>query len=359
MRRLYTYIILLLICFLSAQENYRSVEQIESEWGDHTTYQREEMISFCDFLFNEGHYERCLVSCFQFLYRLPNDPLRPAFLYLIARSYEEMGNYSLARRYYKRVIKIESENSIAYKASRYREVYSFLMEGNIEQVLKNTDGSEDPYFLILRGYSYFQAQNWEEARALFISAEERFDHRHYSKLMIPLYQAIENVSSVPQYSKVKVAMGGMILPGGGQFALKDWKKGQGVLTTVLLLYGIYSLGESNVLSGSVHFIKSPGIVIPIYKGVRGTDPNVLKNVKLSGSSMTKPLSSKSSFLQYTIPPLVMGVVLHIGSLIKSFNDTQEKNRSLIRYYALETIESISPKRFLDFREPILTKTQPK
>ena len=75
MRRSNTYIILLLICFISAQENYRSVEQIETEWGEHTTYQRDEMLSFCDFLFNEEYYERCLISCFQFLYRLPDDPL--------------------------------------------------------------------------------------------------------------------------------------------------------------------------------------------------------------------------------------------------------------------------------------------
>ena len=122
MRRSNTYIILLLICFISAQENYRSVEQIETEWGEHTTYQRDEMLSFCDFLFNEEYYERCLVSCFQFLYRLPDDPLRPAIIYLIARSYEGMGNYSLARRYYNRVMKIESENSVAYKASKYREI---------------------------------------------------------------------------------------------------------------------------------------------------------------------------------------------------------------------------------------------
>ena len=38
-------------------------------------------------------------------------------------------------------------------------------------------------------------------------------------------------------------------------------------------------------------------------------------------------------------------------MIKSFKDTKEKNKSLIRYYALESIESISPEKFLDFEEP--------
>ena len=334
----------MLICSLSAQENYRSVEQIETEWIDHTNYQRDEMLSFCDFLFNEGYYERCLVSSFQFLYRLPDDPSKPAILYLIAQSYEKMGNYSLARRYYNRVMQIEEETSIAYKASKYREIYSFLMEGNSKAVLKNTEASKDPYFLTLRGYSYLQSLKWEEARTLFVSAEERFDSRHYSKLMIPLYQAIENVSNVRQHSHVKVAMGGILLPGGGQFVLKDKQNGQGILATSLLLYGMYSLGSSNDIGGTLRFDRSPGNVVPVYKGISS-------GFQLSDGKLTKPISSKSSLLKYTIPPLAIGAILHVGSLIKSFKDTKEKNKSLIRYYALESIGSISPERFLDFEEP--------
>ena len=127
MRRLYIYILIFQICILFGQENYRSVDDIKNEWNEHTNYQRDEMLSFIDFLFNEEHYERCLVSSFQFLYKLPDDPQKPAILYLIARSYEGMKNYTLARRYYKRVMNIEPETSIAYKASKYREIYSYLM----------------------------------------------------------------------------------------------------------------------------------------------------------------------------------------------------------------------------------------
>ena len=62
---------LLYLLFFSSiafgQKNYRSTEQIESEWQGYTKFQRDEMISFCDFLFNEGYYERCLISSFQFL----------------------------------------------------------------------------------------------------------------------------------------------------------------------------------------------------------------------------------------------------------------------------------------------------
>jgi len=344
MRMLYIYILLFQICNLFGQENYRSVDDIKIEWGEHTNYQRDEMLSFIDFLFNEGYYERCLVSSFQFLYKLPDDPQKPAVLYLIARSYEGMKNYTLARRYYNRVMNIEPETSIAYKASKYRETYAYLMEGNNKAVLINTEGSDDPYDLILRAYSNFQTLKWEDARALFISAEEKFDHRHYSKLMVPIYQAIENVSSVQQHSHAKVAIGGMFLPGGGQFILKDRQNGQGILLSSLLLYGIYSLGNSGDQNGRMQFDKSPGIFIPIYKGINSS-------FSLSDGSLTKSISAKSALIKYTIPPILIGAVLHITSFVKSLSDTKQKNQSLVQYYALENMESISPQRFLDFREP--------
>jgi len=350
MRRLRTYILIFQICCLFGQANYRSVDDIKNEWNEHTNYQRDEMLSFIDFLFNEKYYERCLVSSFQFLYKLPDDPKKPAILYLIACSYEGMKNYTLARRYFKRVMNIEPKTSIAYKASKYREIYSYLMEGDNKSVLIKTEGSDDPYDLTLRAYSYFQSLKWEDARALFISAEEKFNHRHYSKLMVPVYQAIENVSNVRQHSYAKVALSGMFLPGGGQFTLNDRQNGQGILFTSLLLYGIYSLGASNEMNGEVQFDKSPGIVMPIFKGVNS-------GFSLSDGSLTKSISARSALIKYTIPPLIIGAVIHITSLIKSFSDTEQKNQSLIQYYALESMRSISPHRFLDFQEPVIIEYQ--
>ena len=350
MRRLYTYILIFQICFLFGQENYHSVDDIKNEWGEYTNYQRDEMLSFIDFLFNEGYYERCLVSSFQFLYKLPDDPKKPAILYLIARSYEGMKNYALARRYYNRVMNIEPETSIAFKASKYRETYSYLMEGDNKSVLINTGGSDDPYDLTMRAYSYFQSLQWEDARASFISAEEKFNHRHYSKLMVPIYQVIENVSNVQQHSHAKVALSGILFPGGGQLFLKDRKNGQGILFTSLLLYIMYSLGSSSELNGKVQFDSSPGIVMPIYKGVNS-------GFSLSDGNLTKSISAKSALIKYTIPPIVFGIVLHITSLVKSFSDTKEKNQSLIQYYALESIQLVSPQRFLDFQEPTIINNQ--
>ena len=339
-------LIYLIVTFsmLFSQENYRSTDQIESEWGDYTKFQRDEMISFCDFLFEEGYYERCLISSFQFLYRLPNDPIKPALLYLIARSYEEMKNYSLARRYYRRVMTLEPITSVAHKSAKYRETYSYLMEGDVDAVFSNTEDSKDPYFLTMRGYGYLQSLEWENARATFISAEEKFKDKHYSKLMIPLYQAIENVSSIKQHSKLKVAISGLMFPGGGQLVLRDKKNAQGIFISTVLLYGVYSLSSSNDNSGDIRFVNSSGTVIPTYRGVNS-------NFNLSEGVLSKTISAKSALIKYTLPPIAFGSVLYISSFIKSFSDTEEKNKNLISYYAREKIDLVSPQNFMDFDEP--------
>ena len=329
---------------LASQQGYRSVDQIESEWEGHTKFQRDEMISFCDFLFNEGYHERCLISSFQFLYRLPNDPIKPALLHLIARSYEEMGNYALARRYYNRVVDIESPTSIAYKSAKYREVYCYLMEKDLASVRLKTEYSKDPYFLTLRGYSFLSSLDWEEARMTFISAEEKFKDKHYSKLMIPLYQAIENVSGVRQHSKLKVAMSGLLLPGGGQLALKDKKNAQGILISALSFYSVYNLGRNSSASGSVRFSAPASTVLPVHEGVD-------ESFNLAGGVLSKPISAKSELFKYTLPPVVFGSALYVSSFLKSFSDTEEKNKNLVQYYANDKVMLIPPLLFMDFEEP--------
>ncbi|SVE43452.1 uncharacterized protein METZ01_LOCUS496306, partial [marine metagenome] len=126
---------------------------VQEEWNDHTSFQRDELLSFCDFLFEEKLFERCLLTCFQFLYRFPDDPIRPVLLYTIGRSYEEIENYSLAQRYYRRIMNMEPEHSVTFRAAEYRDIYSDLMKGQTKAVVTKTEGSDDPYFLTFRGYS--------------------------------------------------------------------------------------------------------------------------------------------------------------------------------------------------------------
>ena len=75
---------LLIYSSLFSQINYRSVDEIESDWSGYTSFQKEEMLTFCNFLFKEKHYERFLISSFQLLIKLENDPVLPIIFYYIA-----------------------------------------------------------------------------------------------------------------------------------------------------------------------------------------------------------------------------------------------------------------------------------
>ena len=113
-----TYYKQIIIFFLLGQafaqkDIYRNVDAIEKEWKGYTSYQKEEALSFCDFLFKEGHYERCLLNAFQILYKFPKDDSVSGVNYYIARCYEEMRNYKLAQTYYQKVLKQE-QISIAF-----------------------------------------------------------------------------------------------------------------------------------------------------------------------------------------------------------------------------------------------------
>ena len=126
----------------SQPDMYRSIDDIKSQWEEKTSFQKEEMISFCDFLFKEGYYERCLLVSFQILYKFPDDPIIPAINYHIARCYEETKNYDLAHRYYSKAITSGDKTSIIYKASVYRDHYInlILKEQNKELLAKLNHG---------------------------------------------------------------------------------------------------------------------------------------------------------------------------------------------------------------------------
>ena len=99
-------IVLLYSICITYSQNYRNVDEIKDDWLEHTKFQKQELLSFCDFLIDEGHYERALLSLFQYLYKFPSDSLEVPILYHIARSYDLSGNPILANRYYDEVINL-------------------------------------------------------------------------------------------------------------------------------------------------------------------------------------------------------------------------------------------------------------
>ena len=338
---------LLIFSNLFSQINYRSIDEIESEWAGYASFQKEEMVSFCDFLFNEGHYERCLLSSFQLLYKFPNDPFIPTVNYYIARCYEEMENFELARKYYQKIIKDDDKGSVVFRAAEYRNQYTNLLSDNTDDLLLNTQGTEDPYLLTFRGYAYMKKMNWEAARTSFISAQNNFDHPHYDELMTPLYQAIENVNAVPKHNKYLVFLSSAIFPGGGQFLLKEWNNGQGILTSVSLMAIISNWARVEELVGKNRVIENESSSIPLHKDM-DSNYKLQKKDKLPAN-----LSLSYSSTRYLIPPIVIGAGVFIISSLKSFKDTDEKNKKLIEYYVSDRVSNISPDRFLDFPNPAL------
>ena len=92
--RLLSKILLLIIFFssINAQEKYLSPDDVKDEWQNYTKFQREELVNFATFLYNEGFYERALLSYFQYLYKYPNDKLQMATYFQIGKCYENMEN---------------------------------------------------------------------------------------------------------------------------------------------------------------------------------------------------------------------------------------------------------------------------
>ena len=348
-----TYYKQILILFLLGQsfaqkDIYRNSEAIEKEWKGYTSYQKEEALSFCDFLFKQGYYERCLLNAFQILYKFSDDDIVSVLNYYIGRCYEEMLNFKLANTYFQKVIKKEPKDSQSYKAAFYRSVYVKLMMDNVDDVLKITDSLKtDPYLLTFRGYSYLKKKKWEEARTSFISAQSNFSHPHYDNLITPLLQIIEEVYTVPRHNRYLIFMMSSLFPGAGQFMLGNKMQGQGILSSVGLMMLVSSWTTARSLMGSSRAVDDISLSVPIFK-------NYTTNKGLSKKDMIPDkIYTSSSSAKYLIPPMLIGSSVFFVSAYKSFKDTKLKNEELINLYIEKKIEKISPNRFLDFTEPQL------
>ena len=344
-----------IICFFfsilfSQQDVYRSVDDIKEEWSGYTSYQKEEMLSFSEFLFKEGYYERCLLTLFELTYKFSDDPIIPNINYHIARCYEEMGSYVLAQRYYQKVIDTEPTTSFVRKAANYRFSHVFLLMGKETALINYVENSEDPYLVTFKGYAHLKKQNWEEARTSFIFAQTIFNHEHYNQLMTPIFKIIEDVGDLPMHNKYLVFLSGSMIPGGGQFLLKESQAGQGVFISVGMMLLINSWIDSQSLLGVKRFSESEGNSIPIYKNFKSINSSRVLHNKDQIPSFLKMNRSK---LKFVIPPILIATSLYISSSLQSFFNTKKKNEELIQFYLFEELKRYSASRFLDFPEPVL------
>ena len=339
----------LLLFQLFGQSKYSSVFDIKDEWSDYTNFQRDEMVSFCDFLYEERYFERFLLTAFQFLYRYPDDSLKTVMLYNIARSYEEINNYDLANRYYDRIINSQEESSVAYKASKIRSIYTYLINNELDKVYSLTKDTDSPYLMVLRGYAFLKELDWKNARSTFIAADSKFNHPHYSELITPIFQSIENVQEVRTHNKYLVGVGGLFMPGGGQFILKDINNGQGIFATTgfFILAAMWS--KTDALSGSNRYLNHQSLSVPVFQDFKesGSDKIGLRG----NDNLPVDINHNSSYLNYMIPPIFLGFGVYLGGFWKSYLDTKKTNKKLFLKYIDDQIKINSPLEFFDFPEP--------
>ena len=281
-------------------EEYQTIEDIEEEWQGYTTFQKDELMGFCDFLFSEEYYERAILAYFKFLFLYPDDELLSIVYYKIARSYEELGNYKLATDYYQRVQREVTPNTSEYMASEYRIVYLSLLTDQYDTVYERSSNLNDPYMLIFQGYAHFSQLQWDEAKESFQLASEYFDDDEYKEVLILLMNTCDEVRDLPLKSKVLAGLSG-IFPGGGRIYLCDWIPFAGTMVT------------TGGLGFQITF---------------GSSRTIIKLI--SGFSL---------------------VATYLMNIWGTIGDVDYFNNQRVLRYVEETKSRLGPEIFMDFREP--------
>ena len=344
-------VLLFSICIIYSQ-NYRSVDEIKDDWLEHSNFQKQELLSFCDFLIKGEHYERALLSLFQYLYKFPSDSLEVPILYHIARSYDLSGNQILANRYYDEVINLTDENDRVYRAAYYRKLLIKYYQEDYDTILEETENETDPYLITLRGYIFLNDLQWVAARQSFLSADERFSHRHYSSLIAPIMQTIDNAAEVPMKNKWQT-LAASIFPGGGRVYLQEWGNAGGALASFFLVASLASAKTNLNQSGDLSFTDNRDELIPQGAGYQ-LDTNQLPNNPSSyGLPDNVRLSSKNKYLIYT--PFALSLSIYLGTILKTYQDVDNANQLLFRNHIQKAMEEIPIDSFMDFMEPNLIK----
>lgn len=338
----------LIVSSLVSQDQYRSVQQAQDDWGDYTKFQKHELLSFCDFLINEGFHERALLSLFQYLYRYPGDSLETAVYYYIAQSYEYSENYDLAELYYTRTQEMSDSTDMVFRASEYRKMYLLLEAGEYDQIFEKTKLSEDPYYLTFRGYAYFYKLQWIEARQSFLAAEEQFDHPYYSKRLAAMFKAIDASANVPLRNKW-LSLAASFVPGGGHAYLEQWESAGGMLVSMMLISSMIS-NATLTQSGKLSFDQSKQSVVPLSSGIK-TENDVFTTQRGYNYPGSIKLSTKNA--KILIPPAMIGVGLYIGGIWKTWIDVDEANRARVERFVGNVTYKIAIDIFLDYPEPEL------
>ena len=340
--------ILFMACSLnSAQEQYISPEDVKVEWKNHTSFQRQELVNFATFLYNEGFYERALLSYFQYLYRYPKDKLEMAAYFQIGKCYENMRNWDLAKNYYNRIIDASPSGSVNAKAAQYQLHYIALATEDYIAVIDSTEGTKDPYELIFRAYAHFETLEWTESQQAFKAAEALFDYDHYSKQIRPFYKAIKTAENAPLKEKTPALLSSLA-PGGGFIYLNQKENAMGAMGTSILLYAAMLTSTTITQKGGLQIVGNRQKMVPM------TGDIILDNGVFQSSPgypLPNSLSLDSKSGAALVPPALIALGLYAGSMWKSVHDIDESNRKLVQRYAGRVTAKLPIERFMDYETP--------
>ena len=145
------------------------------------------------------------------------------------------------------------------------------------------------------------------------------------------------------HNKYSTLLYGLMFPGGGQFLIRDYDQGKGVVATFGLLMLMARWAESEEWeSKSGRFYISETSSFPVN--------NLKKGLNKQGSI---PAELNFSFSSNSYPPLILGFSVLISSALSSFNKTMVKNSIFMDYYLNEQLNINPPSDFMDFYEPVL------
>ena len=205
------------------QSLYKTVEDLEEKWENYTSYQKEELLSFMDFLFQEKKYDKCITAGFRYNFLYPEDSLIPEIYFFIARSYEELTDYNKALEFYKKSQNLSKINSSLFKSNQYRIAYIYLMLGNFNEVNKISEISKDPYLITFNGFAKLNDLDFVNSKNEFNKARKLFKSKSNRRNLSILMRACDNVKKLPNLNPSRAAMYG-IIPGAGRLYLQEYRQ---------------------------------------------------------------------------------------------------------------------------------------
>ena len=343
----YIFKALLVLNSLFAQLKYLDVQDIKEEWKDFTSFQRQELVSYSTFLYSEGFYERALLGYFQYLYKYPKDNLELAAYYQIAKCYEKLDNWDLARNYYNRIIEESLPGSSNSNAAKYQIHYTNLMNENYDEIIANTFESRDPYEMIFRGYAHFENLEWKKSKQSFQAAESLFDHKHYSKLINAWYKAIKSAENAPLKKKTPALLSSLF-PGGGFIYLDQKKNAIGLISSTILLYSAILSIVSDNNNGDIFLVSNKQKNIPVDSGFKLVEdnPSISKNYLIP-----KSMSISKRSVSAIAAPLTLALGLQFASGWKSVIDIDGANKKLVKRFTKRVRTKLAITRFMDYPFP--------